>query len=181
MIGLEEELSKRTNELQNTRSEASARSLLTHTRLSQCEEELKITNESIIQAREANSILQRRCEELAQKLDDQRNHELTMHASYKEEIAAQTRLADLYKGMADEANSKADDYSNAVKELQDLLEHATEQYGILESKYNQVIINHNQEIGDRQKNIDELTKELNLANELLKTIKQGKIIIKNFF
>ena len=181
MASLEEELSKRTNELQNSRSEASSRTLLIQTRLSQCEEELKIASETIITLREGNSVFQHRCEELTQKLEEHRNHELAMHASYREEVVAQTRLADLHKGIADEANSKADDYSNAVKELQDLLEHATEQYGDLESKYNQIILEHNQEMIDKEKQIDERTKELEIANELLKSIKQGNVKVLKIY
>lgn len=173
---LEDELSKRTIELQNVRSEASARNMLTQTRLSQCEEELKIANDSVSQIRKANSILQRRHEELAQKLDDQRNHELSMHSSYREEITAQTRLADLYKGMADEANAKVEDYNNAIKELQELLEHATEQYGILESNHNKFVLEHGNDEISYKKKIDQLIRELKDANVLLETFKQGKIL-----
>lgn len=176
---LEEELSRKTSELQNTRSEASARALLTHTRLSQCEEELKIANESMIQMREATSLFQRRSEELTRKLEDQRNHEIAMHASYREEVTAQNRLADLYKGIADEANAKAEDYSSAIKELQDLLEHATEQYGLLESRYNRTLSDRDQEIINEKEKNKELCKELHLAQDLLKTMKQGKVAHNN--
>lgn len=173
IANLDEALAKKTNDLQMARSESSARILVFQTKLVQCEEELKICNESIAHLQESNSMFQRRSEELNKKLDEQRNQELAMHSSYREEISAQTRLADLYKGMMEEANSKANDYSNAVKDLQNLLEHATEQYGILESKYKQSLLDHNQEIVIKQSKIDELTKELNYANDLIKTIKQG--------
>lgn len=171
---LEEELCKRTAETQNSRSESSARLLLLQTRLSQCEEELKITNDHIVEVRESNSKLQHRCEELTQKLEDQRNHELTMHASYREEVIAQTRLSDLYKGMADEANLKANEYSEAIKELQSLIEHATDQYGLLEAKHNNNIDLFTQKIAEKEEKINELNKELNITNELLKSVKQGK-------
>ncbi|CAL7943180.1 unnamed protein product [Xylocopa violacea] len=175
MAGLEEELAKRMSELQATRAEASARALLTDTRLAQRDEELRIANEATAQLRESYTSLQRRCDELAQKLEDQRTHEISMHASYREEIGAQTRLADLYKGMADEANAKAEEFSNAVKELQELLEHATEQYGTLESTHNQLQLQHKQELEEKEQKIDELLKELNHANELLKNIKQERL------
>lgn len=177
MAGLEEELAKRMSELQATRAESSARALLTDTRLAQREEELRIANESAAQLREAYTSLQRRCEELAQKLEEQRTHEISMHASYREEIGAQTRLADLYKGMADEANAKAEEFSNAVKELQALLEHATEQYGTLETTYNQLQAQHKQELEEREQKIGDFVKELKHANELLKNIKQGKLVL----
>ncbi|XP_015171242.1 PREDICTED: nucleoprotein TPR-like [Polistes dominula] len=175
IAGLEEELSKRTAELQATRAEASARTLLTDTRLSQRDEELRIANETVAQMRESHSSLQRRCEELSQKLEEQRTQEISMHASYREEIGAQTRLADLYKGMADEANAKADEFINAVKELQELLEHATEQFGELETNHNQLKLQHDQDLQEKEQQITELTKELENANELLKNIKQEKL------
>ncbi|KAH0533753.1 nucleoprotein TPR [Cotesia glomerata] len=172
---LEIELSKRSMELQATRAEASSRALLTDTRLAQRDEELRICNETLTQLREANSTLQRRCDELNQKVEDQRSHELSMHSSYREEIGAQTRLADLYKGMADEANSKAEEFTNAVKELQDLLEQATEQYGALETECGQQKINYEELISQKDEKIAEMTKELEQANELLKSIKQERL------
>ncbi|XP_032663158.1 nucleoprotein TPR-like isoform X2 [Odontomachus brunneus] len=175
IAGLEEELAKRNSELQTTRSEASARALLTDTKLSQREEEVRIANEANSQLRESVSSLQKRSDELAQKLEEQRMHEITMHSSYREEITAQTRLADLYKSMADEANAKAEEFSGAVKELQDLLEHASEQYGTLETKHNQLLLQHKQDIDDKEQNIQELTKELDHANELLKNIQQERL------
>lgn len=177
MAGLEEELAKRMSELQATRAEASARTLLMDTRLAQRDEELRIANEAMVQLRESYTSLQRRCDELSQKLEEQRTHEISMHASYREEIGAQTRLADLYKGMADEANAKAEEFSNAVKELQELLEHATEQYGTLETTHNQLQLQHKEELEEKEQKIDELSKELNHANELLKNIKQGNYLI----
>lgn len=175
MAGLEEELAKRMSELQATRAEVSARTLLMDTRLAQRDEELRIANEAMVQLRESYTSLQRRCDELSQKLEEQRTHEISMHASYREEIGAQTRLANLYKGMADEANAKAEEFSNAVKELQELLEHATEQYGTLETTHNQLQLQHKEELEEKEQKIDELSKELNHANELLKNIKQERL------
>ncbi|XP_008561192.1 nucleoprotein TPR [Microplitis demolitor] len=172
---LEIELSKRSMELQTTRAEASSRALLTDTRLAQRDEELRICNDSLTQLREANSNLQRRCDELAQKVENQRSHELSMHASYREEIGAQTRLADLYKSMADEANSKAEEFTTSVKTLQELLEQATEQYGELETECGQQKINYEELISQKDEKIEKMTKELEQANELLKNIKQERL------
>ncbi|XP_066587232.1 nucleoprotein TPR isoform X2 [Prorops nasuta] len=177
MAGLEEELAKRTAELQATRAEASTRALLTDTRLSQREEEIRIANETIVQLKEVNSTLQRRRDELAQKLEEQRTQDLSMYASYQEEIVAQTRLADLYKGIADDANSKADEFSKAVKELQEILEQATEQFGNLETKHNELQLKYEQDIKERDQAIGALSKELEMANDLLKNIKQERLDI----
>ncbi|KAK0158432.1 hypothetical protein PV328_009434 [Microctonus aethiopoides] len=175
MNALEVELSKRTTELQAVRAESSSRALFTDTRLAQCEEELKISNEALKQLRENNATLQRRCDELAQKVEEQRAHELSMHSSYREEIGSQKRLADLYNGMANEANAKAEEYANAVKELQGLLEQTTEQYGVLETDYEQFKLQHEEIISEKSKKIEELMKELEQANELLKSVKQERL------
>ncbi|XP_011301181.1 nucleoprotein TPR [Fopius arisanus] len=175
MSSLEVELSKKTSELQTTRSEASARSLLTETRLSQLEEELRISNDSLTQLREVNTNFQKRCDELTQKLEEQRNHELAMHSSYREEIGAQTRLADLYKGMSEEANAKAEEYTNAVKELQSIVEQATDQYGTLETAFAQFKLEHEEILAEKERRIEELSAELEKANELLGNLKQERL------
>lgn len=173
MANLDEELAKRTGELQNVRAESSKKSLLIETQLSQREEELRIAKDEISKLRECNSNLVKRCDEIAQKLEQQRAHELSMHASYCEEVNAQTRLADLHKGIADDANAKAEEFSSAVKELQSLLEQATEQYGLLETQHNDLQVRFDAELAEKTQKIEDLEKELERANDLLKDAKQG--------
>lgn len=177
MAGLEEELAKRTSELQAARSEASARALLVDTKLSQREEELRIANETNSQLRESVSSLQKQCDELAQKVEQQRAHEIAINDSYQKEINAQKNLASLYESMKDDANAKAEELSNAASELQKLVDSTAEEYGNLETKYNQLLLQHKQEIEEKEQKIQELTKELEHANELLKTVQQGKLQI----
>ncbi|XP_020297083.1 nucleoprotein TPR-like isoform X2 [Pseudomyrmex gracilis] len=175
MAGLEEELAKRTSELQAARSEASARALLVDTKLSQREEELRIANETNSQLRESVSSLQKQCDELAQKVEQQRAHEIAINDSYQKEINAQKNLASLYESMKDDANAKAEELSNAASELQKLVDSTAEEYGNLETKYNQLLLQHKQEIEEKEQKVQELTKELEHANELLKTIQQEKL------
>ncbi|XP_018044200.1 PREDICTED: nucleoprotein TPR-like isoform X2 [Atta colombica] len=175
MAGLEEELAKRTSELQTARSESSARALLIDTKLSQREEELRIANEANSQLRESVSSLQKQSDELAQKVEQQRAHEIAINDSYQKEINAQKNLASLYESMKDDANAKAEALSNAASELQKLVDSTAEEYGTLETKYNQLLVQHKQDIDDKEQNIQELTKELENANELLKNIQQEKL------
>ncbi|XP_011695258.1 PREDICTED: nucleoprotein TPR-like [Wasmannia auropunctata] len=175
MAGLEEELAKRTSELQTARSEASARALLIDTQLSQREEDLRIVNEANSQLRESVSSLQKQNDELVQKVEQQRAHEIAINDSYQKEINAQKNLSSLYESMKDDANAKAEALSNAASELQKLVDSTAEEYGVLETKYNQLLIQHKQDIDDKEQNIQELTKELEHANELLKNIQQEKL------
>ncbi|XP_018399421.1 PREDICTED: nucleoprotein TPR isoform X2 [Cyphomyrmex costatus] len=175
IAGLEEELARRTSELQTARSEASARALLIDTKLSQREEELRIANEVNSQLRESVSSLQKQSDELAQKVEQQRAHEIAINDSYQKEINAQKNLTSLYESMKDDANAKAEALSNAASELQKLVDSTAEEYGILETKYNHLLVQHKQDIDDKEQNIQELTKELENANELLKNIQQEKL------
>lgn len=175
MASLEEELAKRTSELQAARSEASSRALLIDTKLSQREEELRIADEANSQLRESVSSLQKQCDELAQKLEQQRAHEIAINDSYQKEINAQKNLASLYESMKDDANAKAEAISNAASELQKLVDSTAEEYGTLETKYNQLMLQHKQDIDDKEQSIQDLTKELEHANELLKNIQQEKL------
>ncbi|XP_077279406.1 nuclear basket protein megator [Temnothorax americanus] len=175
MANLEEELSKRTSELQTARSEASSRALLIDTKLSQREEELRIANEANSQLRESVSSLQKQCDELVQKVEQQRAHEIAINDSYQKEINAQKNLASLYESMKDDANAKAEAISNAASELQKLVDSTAEEYGSLETKYHQLLVQHKQDVDDKEQIIQELTKELEHANELLKNIKQEKL------
>ncbi|GAB1864152.1 Nucleoprotein TPR [Camponotus japonicus] len=175
MASLEEELAKRTSELQTARSEASSRALLIDTKLSQREEELRITNEANSQLRESVSSLQKQNDELAQKLEQQRAHEIAINDSYQKEINAQKNLASLYESMKDDANAKAEAISNAASELQKLVDSTAEEYGTLETKYNQLMLQHKQDIDEKEQSIQALTKELEHANELLKNIQQEKL------
>ncbi|XP_012263360.2 nucleoprotein TPR isoform X2 [Athalia rosae] len=175
LANLEAELAKRISELQNLRAESSSKSLLIETQLVQRNEELRIANDEITKLQESKALISKRCEEIAQKLEDQRNHELSMHASYQEEVNAQTRLAEIYKRMADEVNAKAEEFSSAVKELQSLLEQATEQYGLLETQHNDLQVRLEEEVSQKSQIIEELTKELDRANDLLKEAKQERL------
>ncbi|RLU20480.1 hypothetical protein DMN91_007090 [Ooceraea biroi] len=175
MAGLEEELAKRTSELQTARSEASARALLIDTKLSQREEELRIANEASSQLRESVSSLQKQCDELVQKVEQQRAHEIAINDSYQKEISAQKNLTSLYESMKNDANAKAEAISNAASELQKLVDSTAEEYGLLETKYNQLELQHKQDIEEKEQSIQELTKELVHANELVKNIQQEKL------
>lgn len=171
---LREQIAKLSNELQAIRSESASRNLMKETRLAQVEEELRINQETIERYKEVQSTLQERCDELAQKVDEQRNQEITMHSSYREEVAAQTKLADLYKDLAEEANKKEEELTNAIKELQNLVHKATEEYGVLETKYVNETENLQREIEEKNSTIQKLEHELSSANELMQNLKQGR-------
>lgn len=75
-------------------------------------------------------------------------------------------------GMSDDASSKSEELSNAVKQLQVLLQDASKQYGDLETETKRKEVLHEEELAKKAECIALLKKELANANELLKAAKQ---------
>lgn len=175
MMGLEEELTKRTSELQQSHAESSSRHLIITQQLTRCQEDLRVANESIESYRQHSTTLKQRNEELNQKIEDLRNHEVFMNQTYQEEIAAAKRLADLFNEKAVNADAKSQEFSDGIMELQDLLKSASNEYELLETKHHQFQLQYEQDVKEKQETIDELAKELHSANEILESIKQGNI------
>lgn len=176
MMGLEEELTKRTSELQQAHAESSSRYLIITQQLTRCQEDLRVANESIESYRQHNSVLKQRNEELNQKIEDLRNHEAVMNQTYQEEIAAAKRLADLFNEKASNAEAKSQEFSDGIMELQELLKQASNDYEVLETKHHQFQMQYEQDMKEKQDTIDEMTKELQSANEILQSIRQGNFI-----
>jgi len=78
----------------------------------------------------------------------------------------------LHLGMSDDASSKSEELSKAVKELQTLLQDASKQYGDLETEVKRKEVLHEEELAKKIECITLLKKELANANELLKAAKQ---------
>ncbi|XP_023716827.1 nucleoprotein TPR isoform X2 [Cryptotermes secundus] len=169
---LTEDLDKHTAELMNMRREHTNKHLLLQSQLSQITEELHIANQSNEELKSTNATLVGKLETAMQKLVSQRESESKMRDTYEQELTAQTRLAQIYKGMSDDASSKSQELSNAVKELQELLQSASKQYGDLETEMKRKEMLHEAELAKKTECIALLKKELADANELLKAAKQ---------
>lgn len=74
--------------------------------------------------------------------------------------------------MSDDASLKSEELSNAIKELQRLLQDASKQYGDLETEMKRKEVLHEEELVKKTECIALLKKELANANELLKAAKQ---------
>lgn len=75
-------------------------------------------------------------------------------------------------GMSDDASSKSEELSTAVKQLQTLLQDASKQYGDLETEMKRKEVLHEEELAKKAECIALLKKELENANELLKAARQ---------
>ncbi|XP_054265547.1 nucleoprotein TPR-like isoform X3 [Macrosteles quadrilineatus] len=172
---LTEDLAKHTEDMTAMRREHTNNLLTLHNQLSEKTEELKIANSANSQLTETNKTLNQKVESLTQKLIGQCDIESKMNDSYREEIKAQTKLAELHKGISEELTAKNQELTDAVLELQRELREATEQYGELEAKLKERDVA--LEVTTEKKNlcIQELKKELEHANQLMEAVKQQSL------
>lgn len=168
IAGLTEEVNRLTSELQTLRLNNTSRLVSLETQLAEKVEELNVANETIAQLNDVKKNLNNRCENLTQRLMEQREIESKMNENYKKELDAKTKLSDLFKTMHDDAESKTLELTEGIAELQKLLNEATEKYGDLETKYKQAELDHEELVEKKNEVISSLKNELEHANDLLK-------------
>lgn len=81
-----------------------------------------------------------------------------------------------FAGLCEENDIKTEKLTNTITELQQLLKSASEQYGELETKHKNMLLQHEEEISQKCECIKLLKKELEDANELLKLAKEGRVL-----
>ncbi|XP_039285637.1 nucleoprotein TPR-like [Nilaparvata lugens] len=173
--GLSVDVAKHNTEMVNLRREHTANVLLLQSQLSEKTEELQQSQSSCARLKEVNQGLTKRIENLTENLVAQCEKETKANVSYSEEIKAQTRIADLYKGLSEEAASKNAELMLGVKELQDMLKDASQQFGELETSKNQEIEELKVTVANKNECIAQLKKELVHANDLVKVAKEESI------
>ena len=95
-----------------------------------------------------------------------------LEEGFRQEVRAQTNLAELYKKQAEDADEKSEKLSDTIIKLQGLLKQAGERYGALEDHYEKEKVDHKDELKRRNDAIRALRKELTDANGLIDTLKQ---------
>lgn len=172
---LTEDLNKRAAELQNLRHEHTTRLILLETKLSKKSEELRIATENIASLTANNKTLVAKAEELNEKMKKQRDDEIKLQESFNNELLAQTRLAELYKGQNEENNAQVEELKKGISELQNLLRNASDQYGELETKFKEADMEHDEILSKKNECIVMLKKELDTANDMLKVAKEESL------
>ena len=117
-------------------------------------------------------VIQARLDSLCERLKEARDSNSNLEEGYNDEIRAQTNLVSLYKSKASDAEEKSGELAKAVEELQGLLKQSSERYGALEDNLEKEKEENKQEIQRRNEAIRGLKKELEDANELIKSLKQ---------
>lgn len=110
-------LNECTDELLILKKDNSLRSIQLETKLTEKTKELSIANENIKAQTDLNNNLSEKIEELTEKLKAQCESDAKTHELYQQELEAQNKLAELYKGMSEQSKEHAEDLSKAVTEV----------------------------------------------------------------
>nr|CAD7416526.1 unnamed protein product [Timema poppensis] len=166
---LTDELNKHTSDLNQARRDYMNRLLTLEGQLSTNTEQFQTAERTIEELKTKLNISNEKIEKLSDKLKEQREDEIRLKETYDKELEAQRKMVELYKDKSCSADSKSEELTSGVKQLQQLLQEATQQYGDLEMEMNRRIVEHQEELAEKEQIIDRLKKELDDANELLKS------------
>jgi len=169
---LQDELERRGAEVLSAKREAGLKLAEMTQELAEQTEEARaaVRKEDLI--RQEAEELKGRAEQLVERLKEARESEGKLEEKFRAELAAQTKLATLYKSHSEEHTGKVEELSCAVRELQELLKESSEKYGKLETELAAAQEKTKQEGEGQVETINTLKKELEDANKLLKTFRE---------
>uniref|UniRef100_A0A8C7L016 Nucleoprotein TPR n=1 Tax=Oncorhynchus kisutch TaxID=8019 RepID=A0A8C7L016_ONCKI len=146
--------------------------------------ELKAKSEELLalSRQKGNQILELKCslenkedekqaEDIINKLKEDKEQQASMEEKFRNELNANIKLSNLYKGAAADSESKSEELSGAVEELQKLLKDAGEANKALEVRLQEMDDCRDNEAAALKERIINLEKELENANELLSDTK----------
>lgn len=172
---LTEDLNRNIAEAQNVRRENTIKFMQLQSKLSEKSEEVNILTSENADLKESNLNLSNQVKKLNDKFLAQNTETQRMIDLYKKEMAAKTKLADLYKQNADSKSDETTELENAITDLKRMLAEASEQYGELETTHKAVQVQHEQDLEEKNKKIEELKTELKHANELIQQFNEESL------
>uniref|UniRef100_A0A8C7L4T8 Nucleoprotein TPR n=1 Tax=Oncorhynchus kisutch TaxID=8019 RepID=A0A8C7L4T8_ONCKI len=135
------------------------------------EDELNRVQEQVTSLKTSNEGLQKQAEDIINKLKEDKEQQASMEEKFRNELNANIKLSNLYKGAAADSESKSEELSGAVEELQKLLKDAGEANKALEVRLQEMDDCRDNEAAALKERIINLEKELENANELLSDTK----------
>ncbi|XP_064845440.1 nucleoprotein TPR-like isoform X2 [Oncorhynchus masou masou] len=136
-------------------------------RLENKEDELNRVQDQVTSLKTSSESLQKQTEDMISKLKEAKEQHASMEEKFRNELNANIKLSNLYKGAAADSESKSEELSGAVEELHKLLKDAVEANKALEVKLQEMDACRIKEAAELKDSISSLEKELDNANELL--------------
>uniref|UniRef100_A0A3B3ZHT3 Nucleoprotein TPR n=1 Tax=Periophthalmus magnuspinnatus TaxID=409849 RepID=A0A3B3ZHT3_9GOBI len=123
-------------------------------------------HDQLTSCKTSNENLQKQSEEMVNKLKEAKVQQAAMEERFRNELNANIKLANLYKGAAADAEAKSEELNQAVEELHKLLKDAGENKA-MEEKVLEMNAGTDKATAELKEKIQSLEKELDNANELL--------------
>ncbi|KAM8745526.1 translocated promoter region b, nuclear basket protein isoform 2-T2 [Acanthopagrus schlegelii] len=168
---LNEELKAKSEELLSLSRQKGNEILELKCNLENKEDELKRLQDQVSSLKSSNENHQKQSEELVSKLKEAKEQQVTMEKKFRNELNANIKLSNLYKGAAADSEAKSEELSRAVEELHKLLKDAGEANKALEEKVQEMNGATDKSVAELKERIQVLEKELDNANELLSSSK----------
>uniref|UniRef100_A0A8C1EWN1 Nucleoprotein TPR n=1 Tax=Cyprinus carpio carpio TaxID=630221 RepID=A0A8C1EWN1_CYPCA len=128
------------------------------------EDEITCLQDQVTSLKASNENLQRQAEEMITKMREAKEQQANLEEKFSNELNANIKLSNLYKGAAADAEAKSEELSRAVDELHKLLKEAGEGKQLYRSDTYK-------EFAELKEKISSQEKELDHANELLSDTK----------
>ncbi|XP_036437175.1 translocated promoter region b, nuclear basket protein isoform X2 [Colossoma macropomum] len=168
---LNDELKAKSEELLSLSRQKGSEILDLKCSLNDKEDEVARLQDQVASLKASNENLQKQTEDLISKLKEAKEQQASLEEKFRNELNANIKLSNLYKGAADDAEAKSEELNRAVEELHKLLKEAGEAHKALEVKMTEMEGEKQQEIAELKDQISSLEKELDNANELLSDTK----------
>uniref|UniRef100_A0A8C5I1Y1 Nucleoprotein TPR n=1 Tax=Gouania willdenowi TaxID=441366 RepID=A0A8C5I1Y1_GOUWI len=135
------------------------------------EDELNKLQEQVSSLKTCNENLQKQNEDVIGKLKESKDERTIAEDKFRNELNANIKLSNLYKGAAADSEAKCEELSQAVDELHKLLKEAGEANNALEEKLQDMNGAADKNIEELKARIKSLERELDNANDLLSSSK----------
>uniref|UniRef100_A0A3B4UDI0 Nucleoprotein TPR n=1 Tax=Seriola dumerili TaxID=41447 RepID=A0A3B4UDI0_SERDU len=168
---LNEELKAKSEELLSLSRQKGNEILELKCTLENKEDELNRLQDQVASLKTSNDNLQKQNEDMISKLKEAKEQQATMEEKFRNELNANIKLSNLYKGAAADSEAKSEELSRAVEELHKLLKDAGEANKGLEEKVQEMNGATDKTVAELKERIQGLEKELDNANELLSSSK----------
>uniref|UniRef100_A0A8D0D7Y8 Nucleoprotein TPR n=1 Tax=Sander lucioperca TaxID=283035 RepID=A0A8D0D7Y8_SANLU len=168
---LNEELKAKSEELLSLSRQKGNEILELKCNLENKEDELNGLQDQVASLKTSNEHLQKQNEDMISKLKEAKEQQATMEEKFRNELNANIKLSNLYKGAAADSEAKSEELSGAVEELHKLLKDAGEANKALEEKLQEMNGATDRSVAELKERIQGLEKELDNAYELLSSSK----------
>ncbi|XP_022066194.2 translocated promoter region b, nuclear basket protein [Acanthochromis polyacanthus] len=168
---LNEELKAKSEELLSLSRQKGNEILELKCTLENKNDEVNKLQDQVASLKTSNEHLQKQNEDMISKLKEAKEQHATMEEKFTNELNANIKLSNLYKGAAADSDAKSEELSRAVEELHKLLKDAGEANKALEEKCQEMNGATDTIVGELKDRIQSLERELDNANELLSSSK----------